>query len=265
NAAKADLPVALRSNPTYRKFDPASAPVLILSLTSDTLTQGQLYDGAATILQQPLSQVPGVGNVNIGGSSLPAVRVEVNPTALFKYGIGLENVRAALANANADSPKGAIEHDRYHWQIYSNDQAETAAQYRNLIVAYRKGAPIRLSTVADVTDSVEDTRNMGVSNDRQAVLVFISRQAGANIIETIGRVKALLPALQAAIPGADQINVAVDRSTMIQASLRDAQLSLAIAVLLVVLVVYCFLGDGYATLIPGVAVPLSIIGTFGAM
>jgi multidrug efflux pump len=265
NAAKADLPVALRSNPTYRKFDPASAPVLILSLTSDTLTQGQLYDAAATILQQPLSQVPGVGNVNIGGSSLPAVRVEVNPTALFKYGIGLENVRAALANANADSPKGAIENERYHWQIYSNDQAETAAQYRNLIVAYRNGAPIRLSTVADVTDSVEDTRNMGVSNDRLAVLVFISRQAGANIIETIERVKALLPALQAAIPGAAQINVAVDRSTMIQASLRDAQLSLAIAVLLVILVVYCFLGDGYATLIPGVAVPLSIIGTFGAM
>ena len=265
NAAKADLPVALRSNPTYQKFDPASEPILILSLTSDTLTQGQLYDAAATILQQPLSQVPGVGNVNIGGSSLPAVRVEVNPTALFKYGIGLENVRAALANANADSPKGAIENDRYHWQIYSNDQAETAAQYQNLIVAYRNGAPIRLSTVADVTDSVEDTRNMGVSNDRAAVLVFISRQAGANIIETIGRVKALLPALQAAIPGTALINVAVDRSTMIQASLRDAQLSLVIAVLLVVLVVYGFLGDGYATLIPGLAVPLSIVGTFGAM
>jgi multidrug efflux pump len=265
NAARADLPQALRSNPTYRKVNPADAPILILALTSKTLTQGDLYDAAATILEQKLSQVPGVGDVNVGGSSLPAVRVELNPTALFKYGVGMEDVRAALSAANANSPKGAVEDDTSHWQIYSNDQAHHAAEYRNLIVAYRNGAPIRLSDVANVQDSVEDLRNLGISRDRPAVLVQISRQPGANIIDTVDRVRSLLPALQASIPGAVELNVTMDRSVTIRASLRDVERTLIIAVILVVLVVYFFLRDGRATLIPGVAVPISLIGTCGVM
>jgi multidrug efflux pump len=265
SAARADLPTALRSPPTYRKSNPSEAPILILVLTSPTLTSGQLYKDASNVLQQALSQVPGVGEVDIWGSSLPAVRVEVNPAALFKYGVGLEDVRAALGAANANSPKGAIESNGTRWQIYSNDQAHTAGEYRTLIVAYRNGAPIRLSDVADVRDSVEDVRNLGLSRGRPAVIVQILRQPGANIIETVDRVKALLPQLQASISGAAHIDVAVDRSTTIRVSLRDVELSLLIAILLVVLVVRVFLRDSRATLIPAVAVPVSLIGTFGAM
>jgi multidrug efflux pump len=265
NASRADLPSGLRSNPTYRKVNPADAPILILTLTSKTLSQGQLYDAASTVLAQKLSQVTGVGDVGVNGSSLPAVRVELNPTTLFKYGVGMEDVRAALAAANANSPKGAIENDSLHWQIYSNDQAHHAADYRNLIVAYRNGAAIRLADVANVQDSVEDLRNMGISKDRPAVLVQISRQPGANIIETVDRVRALLPALQASIPGAVELDVTMDRSVTIRASLRDVERTLAIAILLVVLVVYVFLRDIRATLIPSVAVPISLIGTFGVM
>jgi multidrug efflux pump len=265
SAARADLPAALRSPPTYRKSNPSEAPILILVLTSPTLTSGQLYKDAANVLQQALSQVPGVGEVDIWGSSLPAVRVELNPTALFKYGLGLEDVRAALSAANANSPKGAIEAGDTRWQIYSNDQARTAAEYRPLIVAYRKGAPVRLSDVADVEESVESVRNLGLSRDRRAVIVQILRQPGANIIETVDRVKALLPQLQASINGAAHIEVAVDRSTTIRVSLRDVEISLLIAVLLVVLVVRVFLRDNRATLIPAVVVPVSLIGTFGAM
>ncbi len=265
NASRADLPPGLRSNPTYRKVNPADAPILILTLTSKTLSQGQLYDAASTILAQKLSQVTGVGDVGVNGSSLPAVRVELNPTTLFKYGVGMEDVRAALAAANANSPKGAIENDSQHWQIYSNDQAHHAADYRNLIVAYRNGAAIRLADVANVQDSVEDLRNMGIAKDRPAVLVQISRQPGANIIETVDRVRALLPALQASIPGAVELDVTMDRSVTIRASLRDVERTLAIAVILVVLVVYVFLRDIRATLIPSVAVPISLIGTFGVM
>jgi multidrug efflux pump len=265
SAARADLPAALRSPPNYRKSNPSEAPILILVLTSPTLTSGQLYKDASNVLQQALSQVPGVGEVDIWGSSLPAVRVELNPTALFKYGLGLEDVRAALSAANANSPKGAIEAGDTHWQIYSNDQARTAAEYRPLIVAYRKGAAVRLSDVADVEESVESVRNLGLSRDRRAVIVQILRQPGANIIETVDRVKALLPQLQASINGAAHIEVAVDRSTTIRISLRDVEITLLIAILLVVLVVRVFLRDNRATLIPAVVVPVSLIGTFGAM
>ncbi len=265
NASRADLPAALKSNPTYRKVNPADAPILVLALTSKTMSQGQLYDAAATILQQAISQVPGVGNVTVGGSSLPAVRVELNPSALFHYGIGLEDVRAALAAANANSPTGAIEDDNFHWQVYSNDQARTAAQYHSLVVAYRNGAAVRLSDVADVQDSVEDIRNAGISQNEPAVVITISRQPGANIIDTVDRVLALMPALQASIPGAARLAVAVTRSTTIRASLHDVEVTLGISVLLVVFVVFAFLQDPRATLIPSVAMPISLIGTFGAM
>ncbi len=265
NAARADLPAALRSNPVYRKFNPADAPVLILVLTSPTLSQSQLYDAASTIIAQKLSQVQGVGDVSVTGSSLPAVRVELNPAALFHYGVGMEDVRAALGSANANSPKGAVENDRKRWQLYSNDQAHHASDYRPLIVAYRNGAPVRLADVAKVEDSVEDTRNFGISGGRPAVLVQISRQPGANIIDTVDRVQALLPTLAASIPGAANLAVAMDRSVTIRSSLRDVEQTLVVAVLLVVLVVYGFLGDWRATLIPSVAVPVSLVGTFGVM
>jgi len=265
NAARADLPTALRSNPTYRKVNPADAPVLILALTSNTLTQGQLYDSAATVLQQKLSQVDGVGQVTIGGSSLPAVRVELNPRALFKYGIGLEDVRAALASANANSPKGAIEFGGRHYQIYTNDQARLAAQYRSLVIAYRNGAAVRLSDVAEVLDSVENLRNQGLANGKPSVLVILYRQPGANIIDTVDRVKALLPELEASIPSDIDLAVAADRTTTIRASVRDVERTLLIAIALVILVVFAFLRDWRSTLIPSVAVPVSLIGTFGAM
>jgi len=265
NAARADLPSALRNNPTYRKFNIADQPILILALTSDFLNQGQLYDAAATVLQQKLSQVDGVGDVSVGGSSLPAVRVELNPTALSKYGIGLEDVRAALGAANANSPKGAVENDRLRWQIYSNDKAITAIEYRSLVVAYRNGAAVRLSDIADVSDSVEDTRNLGLANGKPSVIVIISRQPGANIISTVDRVQSLLPQLEASMPRGSKIEVAVDRSSTIRASLHDVEVSLLIAVALVILVVFLFLRDPRATAIPSVAVPISLIGTFGVM
>ena len=265
NGAHADLPTALRSNPTYRKQNPADAPIMILALTSKTLPPGDLYDAASTILAQKLSQVPGVGNVGVWGSSLPAVRVELNPSALFKHGLGLEDVRAALAAANANSPKGAIENSVLHWQIYDNDQSRKAKDYRDLVVAYRNGAPIRLTDVAEVTDSVEDIRNLGMSKGSPAVLIAISRQPQANIIETVDLIRAMLPRLRANVPPATQLDIAMDRSTTIRASLRDVERSLVMAIVLVVLVVYAFLRDGRATLIPTVAVPVSLVGTFGAM
>jgi multidrug efflux pump len=264
-AARVDLPAALRSNPQYRKQNPADQPIMILTLTSKTLTSGQLYDAASTILQQKLSQVAGVGTVGVWGSSLPAVRVELNPSTLFKYGVGLEDVRAALAAANANSPKGAIENETFHWQIYDNDQSRKAKDYQNLVVAYRNGAPIRLSDVASVSDSVEDTRNLALANGSTSVLLGILKQPQANIIETVDLIRAMLPRLRADIPPAIQLDVAMDRSTTIRASLRDVERSLAVAIVLVILVVYLFLRDGRATLIPSVAVPVSLIGTFGAM
>ena len=265
NAARADLPTSLRSNPTYRKVNPADAPVLILALTSKTLTRGQMYDAASNVLEQRLSQINGIGQVIIGGSALPAVRVELNPQALFKYGIGLEDVRAALASANANSPKGSIENGAQHYQIYTNDQATKAADYRPLIIAYRNGAPVRLSDMADVQDSVENLRNEGVANGQPAVLVILFRQPGANIIDAVDAVKAALPQLEAAMPSDINVSIANDRSTTIRASLQDTEATLIIAVILVTLVVFLFLRNVRATLIPSVAVPVSIIGTFGTM
>jgi multidrug efflux pump len=265
NAARADLPTSLRSNPTYRKVNPADAPILILSLTSKTLTRGQIYDAATNVFSQSLSQLPGIGQVIIGGAALPAVRVELNPTALNKYGIGLEDVRAALASANADSPKGAIEADGQHYQLYTNDQATHAADYQPLVIAYRNGAAVRLSDMGEVQDSVENLRNLGLSQGQPAVLVILFRQPGANIIETVDAVKAAIPQLMAAMPADMNLLIANDRTTTIRASLHDTERTLLIAVGLVTLVVFLFLRSARATLIPAIAVPVSIIGTFGAM
>ncbi|SEI38970.1 efflux RND transporter permease subunit [Paraburkholderia diazotrophica] len=265
NAARADLPTSLRQNPTYHKVNPADAPILILALTSKTMTAGQLYDSAATVLQQSLSQVEGVGEVDVSGSANPAVRVELEPQALFHYGIGLEDVRAALASANANSPKGSIEFGPNRVQLYTNDQAKQASQYKDLVIAYRDGAAVHLSDVAEVVDSVEDLRNLGLMNNERSVLVILYRQPGANIIETIDRVKAMIPQLQASLPAAAQITPTADRSTTIRASLKDTEHTLMIAVALVVMVVFLFLRNWRATLIPSVAVPISIIGTFAAM
>jgi multidrug efflux pump len=265
NAAQADLPSNLLSQPTYRKVNPADAPVLILSLTSGTLTRGQMYDAASTVLQQELSQIGGVGQVLISGAALPAVRVELNPSSLFHYGIGLEDIRSALSSANANSPKGQIDVGSSRWQIYTNDQSNKAADYQPLVVAYRGGDSVRLRDVADVQDSVQDLRNLGLSDGKPAVLVIIFRQPGANIITTIDGVRAAVPRLKAALPRDIDITFASDRSTTIRASLNDTQRTLIIAVLLVVAVVYAFLRNGRATVIPAIAVPVSIIGTFGVM
>ncbi|NIF80174.1 MMPL family transporter [Paraburkholderia sp. Cy-641] len=265
NAARADLPASLRSNPTYHKVNPADAPILILALTSHTLTAGQLYDSAATVLQQSLSQVDGIGEVDVNGSANPAVRVELEPHALSHYGIGLEDVRAALASANANSPKGSIEFGENRVQLYTNDQASKASQYKDLVIAYRNGAPVKLSDMGEVVDSVEDLRNLGLFNGKRSVLVILYRQPGANIIETVDRVKAMLPQLHASLPADVDIEPTSDRSTTIRASLKDTERTLVIAVALVVMVVFLFLRNWRATLIPSVAVPISIIGTFGAM
>jgi multidrug efflux pump len=265
NAARADLPTSLRSNPTYHKVNPADAPIAILSMTSKTLTRGQIYDAASTVMEQALSQIDGVGEVRVSGSSLPAVRVELNPLALFKYGIGLEDVRAALASANAHSPKGAVTDNGRLFQIYTNDQATKAADYRSLVIAYRNSTAVRLSDVADVEDSVENLRNQGLSNGQPAVLVIIYRQPGANIIDTVDQIKAVLPQLQASIPSAIKVEMTLDRTTTIRASLHDVERTLLIAIVLVVLVVFLFLRNWRATLVPSVAVPVSLIGTFGVM
>jgi multidrug efflux pump len=265
NAARADLPASLRSNPTYRKVNPADAPILIIALTSDTLSRGALYDVATNVLAQKLSQVEGVGEVTLGGSSLPAVRVELNPYVLNQYGIGLEDVRAALAAANARSPKGTIDVSGQSYQLYANDQASKADDYRQLIVAYRNGAAVRVGDVGEVLDSVENIRNAGIANDKPAVLVIVSRQPAANIIGTVDRVLALLPELKADISPAIDLTVANDRSTTIRASLADVERTLLIAVAFVILVVYVFLRSARSILIPAVAVPVSLIGTFAAM
>jgi multidrug efflux pump len=264
-AARADLPSTLRNNPSYNKFNPADAPVMILTLTSNTLTTGQIYDSASTILEQRLLQIKGVGEVDIGGSSLPAVRVELNPRALFDYGIGLEDVRAALSAANANSPKGAIEDPQQHFQLYVNDTAHDANAYRPLIIAYRNNAAVRLGDVATVTDGVENVRNLGLFDGKPSVLVIIHKQPGANVIDVSDRVAAVLPQLQASIPQSIVITRTHDRTGTIRASLHDVEVALLIASALVVLVVYLALRNARAALIPSVAVPLALIGTFGAM
>jgi multidrug efflux pump len=265
SAARADLPAALRSNPTYRKINPADFPILVLALTSKTLTPGQIYDAASNIVQQKLSQVNGIGDVSLSGASLPAVRIELNPQALFKYGIGLEDVRAAIAAANANSPKGVIDAGSRKFQLYANDTALDADDYKSLIIAYRNNAAVRLSDVADVYAGVENVRNLGIANGQPAVLVNLTKEPGANVIETADAVKALLPELQKALPPAVDLSVISDSTGAIRNSVFDVELTLLISTLLVILVVFLFLRNLRATLIPSVAVPLSLLGTFGLM
>jgi multidrug efflux pump len=265
NAARMDMPGDLPSNPQYRKLNPADAPVMVLALTSDTLGQGRLYDAASNILQQRLSQVNGVGQVVLGGSSLPAVRIEINPTSLSKYGVGLESVRAAIAAANANSPKGALEVGDRRYQLYSNDQARTVDEYRPLIIAWRNGSPVRLSDVAEVIDATENIRNEGQANGKRSVLVIIYLQPNANVIETVDRIKALLPELQAALPNDVDVQTVADRTTTIRASLREVEHALMASTILVILVTFAFLRSAQAGFVASVAVPVSLIGTFGGM
>ena len=265
NAARALLPTGLPNNPSYRKVNPADAPVMIVALTSDTLTRGQMYDAASTVLAQRLSQVDGIGQVVIGGGALPAVRIELDPNKLAANGIALDSVRAAVVASNTNRPKGALEDDQHHWQLGANDQAFKAETYAPLVLSYANGAALRLRDVAAVSDSVQDVRNFGMSNGKPAVLLILFKAPGANIIATVDAVRMLLPQLRASIPQAIDLEVAMDRSPTIRASIREVQRTLAIAFGLVIVVVYAFLRNARAALIPAVAVPVSLAGTFGAM
>ncbi len=265
NGARSLLPSGLPSNPTYRKVNPSEAPILILAMTSDTLTRGQIYDAASTILAQKLSQVKGVGQVGASGSALPAVRAELNPTLLNRYGISTEQVRLAIAYSNANRPKGSVEAGDKHWQITANDQAKKAADYRPVIVSYKNGAAVRLSDLGEVVDSVQDVRNAGFFNGKPAVLLIIFKQPGANVIETVDRIKDLMPQLRASIPAAIDLQISSDRTPTIRASLKEVERTLIISIFLVIMVVFLFLRNGRSTLIPGIAVPVSLIGTFGVM
>ncbi|WP_434589299.1 efflux RND transporter permease subunit [Pseudomonas sp. R4-83] len=265
NASRNLLPSGMRSMPTYKKVNPSQAPIMVLSLTSDVLEKGQLYDLASTILSQSLSQVQGVGEVQIGGSSLPAVRIELEPQALNQYGVALDDVRKTIAEANVRRPKGSVEDGQRLWQIQANDQLEKAKDYESLIIHYADGAALRLKDVAKVSDGVEDRYNSGFFNDDAAVLLVINRQAGANIIETVNEIKAQLPALQAVLPASVKLNLAMDRSPVIKATLHEAEMTLLIAVALVIVVVFLFLGNFRASLIPSLAVPVSLVGTFAVM
>jgi len=265
NAARSLLPSGLPRNPTYRKVNPAAAPIMILALTSETMTRGQLYDVADTVLAQKISQVKGVGQVNVGGSSLPAVRAELNPMLLNAYGIGVEAVRQAIVTFNVNRPKGDVEQGDRHWQIYANDQAKKARDYLPLIVTYRNNAPVRLADLGRVEDSVQDRRNAGLYNGVDSVLLIISKQPGANVIETVDRLKGLLTELRASVPSAVNIAISSDQTTTIRASLFEVKLTLLISVCLVILVVFMFLRNVNSALIPCVAVPVSLIGTFCVM
>ncbi len=265
NASRVDLPATLRSNPTYNKLNPSDAPVIILALTSATRTPGQIYDIASTVIQQQLSQVKGVGGVTLGGASLPAVRVELNPLALSRYGISLEDVRAALASANANRPKGIVQDARLRFQVYTNDTGVRAAVFAPLVIAYRSGAAVRLSDVAQVIDGVTDVHNIGLFNGKPAVIVIVNRQPGANIIDTVDRVKALIPTLQRVLPADIDMTVASDRTVTIRASLAEVERTVLISILLVVAVVAFFLRNGRAVLIPSVAVTVSLLGALGVM
>jgi multidrug efflux pump len=265
NAARSQLPANLPSNPRYRKVNPADLPVLILALTSDVLPVGRMYDAADSILAQKLSQVEGIGQVIIGGGAKPAVRVRVDPARLSQIGLSLEQVRTALGTVNANSPKGELADGATAWTLHATDQLLDADQYRPVIVTYQKGAPVRLGDIAEVENSVEDIRTGGFANGKRAVLIVLYRQPGANIIETVDRVMELLPSLRASIPPIIDLNVVLDRTTTIRASFRHVQGTLVLSIGLVVLVVFVFLRSGWATLIPSVAVPLSLLGTFGGM
>ncbi len=265
NAARGRLPPNLPNNPTYRKVNPSDSPIMILAMMSETYTKPQMYDVAATILAQKLAQVRGVGQVNVGGGSAPAVRVEVNPLVLNHYSLGLEDVRATLAAANANRPKGTIDDGERTYSISTTDQLMQASEYQPLLVAYRNGAPVRLRDVASVTDSVEDIRAFGLVNNQPAIMVLVYRQPAANIIETVDRIRALLPQLEAQIPADMRLLVSMDRTASIRASVAEVEFTLVISIGLVILVVFIFLRDAKSTLIPSVAVPVSLMGTFGVM
>ncbi|WP_321868784.1 efflux RND transporter permease subunit [Paraburkholderia tropica] len=264
-AARADLPTTLRSNPTYRQYNPASAPIMVLALTSDTLTKAQLYDSADSVIMQQLSQVDGVGQITLGGGALPSVRVELQPGKLNSYGIGLEDVRAAIGAANANSAKGHLDQGDQRFVVTSNDQISNAAPFRDVVIAYRDGAPVYLRDVGTVRDSNENIRNAGLYNGKSAVLVIVYPMPGSNVVKTVQQIQARLPNIEAALPATIKVNVAVDRSESVRASVADTERTLFIAVLLVIGVVFVFLLSPRATLIPAVALPLSIIGTFGPM
>jgi len=265
NAARGTLPSNLPNNPSYRKVNPADSPVFMLALTSAVLTRGQMYDAASTIMAQKLAQVTGVGQVTVGGSSLPSVRIELNPTALNKYGIGLEQVRAALSGANANTPKGHFSDDLRMWEVDANDQIFQASDYAPLVVAYRNGSAVRISDIGEAQDSVQDIRNSGYANGKPSVLVIIYRQPGANIIDTVDRIQAVLPQIQSSIPHSIDVKVAMDQTVTIRASVHDTERTLVISVMLVILVVFVFLRSARTTFIPSVAVPVSLVGTFGVM
>src|ERR1700694_2097696 len=265
NAARSQLPANLPSNPNYRKANPADAPILILALTSDTETVPQMYDAADSILAQKLAQVAGVGTVFVGGAAQPAGRAEVNPMLLNKLGVGLDTVRTALNAANANRAKGQVANNTTSWSFSDNDQLFTADQYRPLIVAYHNGGAVRLGDVADVQDSVSDVRNIGLANGKPGVLIIVFRQPGANIIDTVDRVTALMPYLQSSISPAIQLSVAMDRTVTVRASVKDIEFTLLLSIVLVILVVFAFLRTVRATIIPSIAVPLSLVGTFGGM
>ncbi len=269
NAAQSLLPSGMPSRPTYRKANPSDAPIMILTLTSDTYSQGELYDFASTQLAQTIAQIDGVGDVDVGGSSLPAVRVDLNPQALFNQGVSLDAVRTAISDANVRKPQGALEDSAHRWQVQTNDELKTAADYQPLIVHYQNGAAVRLGDVATVSDSVQDVRNAGMTNAKPAILLMIRKLPEANIIQTVDSIRARLPELQQTIPAAIDLQIAQDSSPTIRASLEEVEQTLVISVALVILVVFLFLflflRSGRATLIPAVAVPVSLIGTFAAM
>jgi multidrug efflux pump len=265
NAARGQLPANLPNSPTYRKVNPADAPIMILSLTSDIYERGRIYDEASSILQQKLSQIQGVGQVTVGGGALPAVRVSVDPTVLNGMGLGLEDIRAALANANVNTPKGELTSGERTWEIGATDQLVNARDYQPLIVAYRNGAGVPLSKVATVEESLEDVRTLGLVDGKPAIPIIIFRQPGANIIATADRVRRMLPALQASISTGINMALVLDRTSTIRESVRDMEIAVGFAVALVVLVVFLFLRNIRTTLIPSVAVPVSLIGTFTVM
>jgi multidrug efflux pump len=265
NAAAGQLPPGLPSLPTYRKINPAEADVLDLALSSDTIPRERLFDLCDSIIAQKISQLPGVGTVNSSGGARPAVRVDLNPNALARYGIGLEQVRAALQSANANSPKGAMEDHSDRWIVNDSDQLLKPEQYSPLIIAYRNGAPVRLRDLAEVTGGIEDLRNFGYANGGVAVLMGIGRQPGANIIQTVDRILAMLPELRASIPPTAKLETNFNRTTTIRASVKDIEFTLLLTVALVVLVIFLYLRNVWATIIPSVSVPLSIVGTFGVM
>ena len=265
NAARTLLPSGMPSNPTYRKVNPADAPIMILALTSESLTRGQMYDAASTVLAQKLSQVEGVGQASISGGALPAVRVELDPVRLAANGVSLDQVRTAITNTNANRPLGAVEREDHYWQVATNDQARVAADYAPLVLTWSNGNAIRLQDVADVTDSVQDVRNYGVMNGKSAILLQVFKQPDSNILEAVSRVRALLPQLKASIPAAIDITVVSDRTPTLRASVEEVERSLVISIALVILVVFLFLRNARATLIPAVAVPVSLMGTFGVM